>query len=299
VCGLFKVKRKKLFFSIVAVIVCAVLLGGTVATLNFMSAADASSSPKTIVELQTPLPKDCITAQQAIQTAKNYTNQYAKENNRTITEIKAVFGNSLYTYYEDIAPSKSDNSTTDQFGRPLYYVWNVTALFQEIAPENTSVDGQSALECYTSGYLVSIWGYSGQLKSQGQIIIINQLNLYDNLQLTVRQGLYSVPKSYVSAEQAIQMATTLYINPYVSEKNRTVIIIDAILCMAPDLDCKRGNDSYAQYPIWDVTVYFDESAFTHAIVDWPVPVEFWTYGYEVGIWADTAQIRFNQENNAA
>jgi hypothetical protein len=286
VSALFQVKRKKLFFSIIAVLVCAVLVGSTMAALNFMSTANASSSPKTTIELQTPLPKDCISAQQAIQTAKNYTNQYAKENNRTITEIKAVFGYSS-TYYFDNNPSESDI----QMENRTYYVWNVTATFQEIAPENFLTDGQSALVCSVPRYLVSIWGYSGQIKSQGPIIIVNQQNLYNNLQVTVHIGLDSVPEGCISAEQAIHLATS-YINQYVTGHNRTVIDIKAGLGMAQE---NRGSAGNGHYPIWSVEARFAGSELTNPYDYWLPPEQYHIYGYYVGIWADNTQIRNLQE----
>jgi hypothetical protein len=275
------VKRKKLFFSLIAVIICAVLVGGAVAALTFMS-LPSISSPKTTVELQIPLPKDCITAQQAIQIAKNYTNQYAKENNRTIVDIKAVFGYSsicyIYWNHFDCSPSKSDIPNENK----TYCVWNVTAAFQETAPKSFVSDGQPVLEYTVPSFLVSIYGYSGQIKSQGPIITVNQQSLYDNFQLMVNQGQDLLPGSYVSAEQAIQMATP-YVNQYASENNRTVLGMEAVLAM---IQTERGSDGYAYYPIWSVEAHFGER---------PPPGNYWIEGYNVSIWADTAQLRSNNQ----
>jgi hypothetical protein len=289
--GLFEVKRRKLLFGLIAIVLCVVIVASTMTALTLTPAI------KTTIELLTPLPDDCISAQQAIRIAENYTNQYAKQNNRTVTEIKAVFGLSFYNY-GDIASTNPDdlaNRTTVSVIEK-YYMWTVTSIFQKIAPENTFI--QSALDCNISGYLVSLWAHSGQIESQGQIIFVNQLNLYDNLQVTARQGLASMPKSYVSAEQAIHTATS-YLTQYLSDKNRTVTEIDAALYMVPDINGKRSSDSYARYPLWDVTVYFNESAHTSPYFDFSQRTQQWyIYGYTVEIWADNAQVCVNEELHA-
>jgi hypothetical protein len=274
-----KVRSRKLLFSLIAILICITLVFGTVAALTFMSTPKTSSSPKTTIELQTPLPQGCITADQAIQTAKNYTNQYAQENNRKIVDIKAVFGNSTI-YYNDNSSSQSDIPIQ----KKTYYVWNVTATFQEIFPERTLTDGQSTLECYTSGYFVSIYGYSGQLKTQGQIIIVNQQNLYDNLQFTVQQGKYSLSEGSISAEQFFKMAIP-YISQYVIENNRTVTEIEASF----------GMYSTSLRPVWEITAYFSGSVLEEPNGGCFNPELSHVFGYTVEIWADTGEILSHQE----
>jgi hypothetical protein len=298
---LFKVKRKKLFFSLIAVAICAVLVGGTMTALTF------SSTPKTTIELQTPLPQGCISADQAIQIAKNYTNQYARENNRTIAEIKAVFGYSSIrdTFFDqfDSYPLESDypkeNGTYSVWNATgPFCLWNVTATFQETTHNNVISDGQPVLQYSVPSYLVSVYGYSGQIKSQGPIITVNQQGLYNNLQVAVvvnqEKGLFL--ENYVSAEQAFQMSIP-YINQYVTENNRTVIKIIAGFSMVPDFLNKRGDNMNALYPVWQVDAFFDGTIVTNPNA-WPWPENYFKIGYSVGIWADTAQIKWHQIDEA-
>jgi hypothetical protein len=288
-----KVKNRKLPLRLIATTICIILVFSSVAALNFMSASKASSTPKTIIELQTSLPNGCITADQAIQTATPYINQYATQNNRAITEIKAIFKNStsfLFWNEGECVPSESDFPN----GNGIGYVWNVTFTFQAIAPASVVGDGQSALQLEVTGFLVSIWAYSGQIKLEGPIIIVNQPNLYEGFQVVVNQGEDALSKSYIPAEQALQMSIP-YINRYAAENNRTVIEIKAGFSMVFDLNGKRDG-SCEVYPQWAVYAFFDKSVLTDPSgVSCFDPELSHIYGYAVGIWADTAQVESHHE----
>jgi hypothetical protein len=273
--ALFKVKRKKLFFSLIAVVVCAVLVGSAMAALTFMS----SSSPKTTIEMQTPLPDGCLTAEQAIQTAKNYTNQYATQNNRTITEIKAVFGNSTH-HNPDYWPSDSEINSTANGLDGVFLVWNVTVTFKESASQSIVNGSQTILEFNVPSFFVSIYAYSGQLRTEGPIITINQQEMYDSQQVVVNQGQGLLPENYISATQAFKIAI-LNITQYITENNRTV------------------NKSIVGFgynngrPIWSF-----EADFSGSVLDAPDgfhPELSHIYGYYVEVGADTAQIEYYHE----
>jgi hypothetical protein len=146
VLDVFKVKRRKLFFSSIAFIVCAVLIGSTVTALTFLS------SPKATVDQQCSLPEGCISADEAIQIATPYINQYANENNRTIIDVKATFN-----FVPDFACERSDNSSA------LYPIWGVEASFEKITYNSWPPSGNY----YFIGYSVTIWADTAQIQSHG------------------------------------------------------------------------------------------------------------------------------------
>jgi flagellar basal body-associated protein FliL len=106
-----KVKRRKVFFAIIASIIIIVLIAGTVVALTFMSnptdnpqatetpnqTPTASPQPTTpttsTITINQPdtLPQGYISASQALEIAKPYYLNYTQKYNRTITEIKITY----------------------------------------------------------------------------------------------------------------------------------------------------------------------------------------------------------------
>jgi hypothetical protein len=183
----------------------------------------------------------------------------------------------------DFYPSESEINSTKNGEKGIFYVWNVTATFQEIDPETTLTDEQSRLDCYIPSFLVSIWGFSGQIKSEGPIIIVNQQGLYNNLQVVVNRGHDLLPESSVSATQAFKMAIP-YINQYASENNRTVTEIKA---------------SFGMYGTSHRLIWWFDAYFSGSLLENPDgylhPELSHVFGYTVGIWADTGEILSHQE----
>jgi hypothetical protein len=117
---------------------------------------------------QTPL----MTQQEALATATPIIEQYASENNRTITSIKANFNPKL----QDITGTREENSITknhsaftpDQYiSSPSYPAWMIEATFEPLhytGPNGTLPDG---IQYYTYGYFVNIWAENKQIFDHG------------------------------------------------------------------------------------------------------------------------------------
>jgi hypothetical protein len=142
------VKSRKLFLSLMAIIICVTIVCGTVTALTFLSTTP-SQGPLININQPDTLPQGCISSDQAIQIAMPYINQYLSEHNKTLTNIQVTFHDS----YKDWEGQKGNSSL-------WYPVWFVETNFPfpQFGDPNTD---------YVVSYSVGIWADSGQVMCEG------------------------------------------------------------------------------------------------------------------------------------
>jgi hypothetical protein len=96
----------------------------------------------------------------------------------------------------------------------------------------------------------------------------------------------------MTEDDALAMATPL-IEQYASENNRTITSIKATFYPSyTDLDKVRGSASTCVYPEWTVEATFASLGYLGLPLNGPPPndIQYFIYGFIVGIWADNHQL---------
>jgi hypothetical protein len=143
-----KVRSRKLLFNLIAIVLCVIFVCSTVTALTALSTSSENS--KITVNQSDILPEGYISAEQAIQIATPYINQYTIENNRSVNSIKATF-------------YSSSPEATDRGG------WAIEAAFESIPcsgfPTGNFVNGYPAEQYWIHGYTVCVWADTGEIRS--------------------------------------------------------------------------------------------------------------------------------------